>query len=48
MALPFVAEVKCDVVEDKFVIHLPPFDSSDLMMGKYRLKKSVFWLEYFH
>ena len=42
MALPFVAEVKCDVVEDKFVIHLPPFDSSDLMMGKYRLTKIRF------
>lgn len=36
MMQPFVAEVNCDVVEDKFVIHLPPFESSDLMMGKYK------------
>jgi len=33
MMQPFVSEVNCDVVEDKFVIHLPPFEASDLMMG---------------
>ena len=34
MAQDYVAEVICDVVEDKFVIRLPPFDAGDLMMGK--------------